>query len=110
MQTGEGHSMTIAFPPPRQQIQDRLDAGDRALARVMSANLRSLRTREMLISTGEPIDQIYRLTSGWMARSRLLSDGRQQIIMVFLPGDLLGLKTMLVDRQPDSIQCILRAT
>jgi hypothetical protein len=26
--------------------------------------------------------------------------------MVFLPGDLLGLKTMLLDRQPDSIQCL----
>ena len=30
--------------------------------------------------------------------------------MVFLPGDLLGLKTMLIDRQPDSIQSLGRAT
>lgn len=102
--------MRIAFPPPRAQIQDRLDAGDRALERAMQARSRNLRHREMLIATGEPHDQIYRLTSGWMTRSRTLSDGRQQIITVFLPGDLLGLKAMLLDRQPDSVQCIARAT
>ena len=102
--------MTLDFPPPRQQIEDRLEAGDRALGRVMPARFRTLRPRDTLIRTGEPHDEIYRLTSGWMCRSRVLSDGRQQIIMVFLPGDLLGLKTMLLDRQPDSIQCITRAT
>ena len=102
--------MTIAFPPPRATIQDRLSAGDGALGRVLSPRLRTLRPREILIPTGQPHDEIYRLTSGWLARSRILSDGRQQIIMVFLPGDLLGLKTMLVDRQSDSIQCIARAT
>jgi CRP/FNR family transcriptional regulator len=63
-----------------------------------------------VVRTGEPHHEIYRLTYGWLARSRTLSDGRQQIIMVFLPGDLLGLKTMLIDRQPDSIQCLTGAT
>lgn len=102
--------MPIDFPPPRNQIQDRLEAGDRALVRVMPAHARTLKPRETLIATGEPHNQIYRLQSGWMCRCRVLSDGRQQIIMVFLPGDLLGLKTMLLDRQPDSVQCLARAT
>ncbi len=102
--------MPIEFPPPREKIQDRLEVGDRALGRVMRPSVRSLRPREILIPTGQPHDEIYRLTSGWMARSRILSDGRQQIIMVFLPGDLLGLKAMLFDRQPDSVQCISGAT
>ncbi|MBV8888993.1 MAG: Crp/Fnr family transcriptional regulator [Alphaproteobacteria bacterium] len=75
----------------------------------MRGQLLGLRARDTLIQVAEPHDHIYRLTSGWMARSRLLSDGRQQIIMVFLPGDLLGLKTMLLDRQPDTIQCITPA-
>ena len=102
--------MTIEFPPPREEIQERLEAGDRALRRAMPAVTRTLRAREILIRTGERHDEIYRLTAGWMARSRLLSDGRQQLIMVFLPGDLLGLKAMLLDRQPDSIECLTRAT
>src|ERR671938_898632 len=102
--------MTIKFPPPREQLQDRLEAGDRALGRVMPTRMHTLVDHEILIPTGKPHGSIYRLKSGWMARSRVLSDGRQQIIMVFLPGDLLGLETMLLDRQPDSIQCIARAT
>ena len=102
--------MTIEFPPPREQIQDRLEAGDRALGRVMPTRMHTLAARDILISTGKPHGSIYRLKSGWMSRSRVLSDGRQQIIMVFLPGDLLGLKTMLLDRQPDSIQSLGRAT
>ncbi|MBV9859958.1 MAG: Crp/Fnr family transcriptional regulator [Alphaproteobacteria bacterium] len=102
--------MTIKFPPPREQIEDRLEAGDRAIGRAMPGRLRSLRQREILIPTGEPHDEIYRLHSGWLARFRLLTDGRQQIIMVFLPGDLLGLKTMLFDRQPDSIHSVTPAT
>ena len=101
--------MTIEFPPPREQLQNRLEAGDSALGRIMPAEFRTLRAREILIRTGERHDEIYRLTSGWMARSRVLSDGRQQILMVFLPGDLLGLKAMLFDRQPDSIECITPA-
>ncbi|MBV9827290.1 MAG: Crp/Fnr family transcriptional regulator [Alphaproteobacteria bacterium] len=102
--------MTIEFPPPRPQIQDRLEAGDVTLGRIMPARSRRMKAHEVLIKAGEPHGEIYRLTSGWLARSRTLSDGRQQIIMVFLPGDLLGLKTMLFDRQPDSIQCLAPAT
>src|SRR4051794_8839626 len=102
--------MTIEFPPPREQIHDRLEAGDRALGRVMPARMHTLAAREILIPTGKPHGSIYRLKSGWMSRSRVLSDGRPQIIMVFLPGDLLGLKTMLLERQPDSIHCLGRAT
>ena len=101
--------MPIEFPPPRGHIQGCLEAGDRALGRAMPAHFSTLRPREILIRTGEPLDEIYRLTSGWMARSRALPDGRQQIIMVFLPGDLLGLKAMLLDRQTDSIECITPA-
>jgi CRP-like cAMP-binding protein len=101
--------MTIKFPPPRDLIQNQLEAGDRALAAVMPARVRNLRPRETLVGTGERHDEIYRLASGWMVRSRTLPDGRQQIILVFLPGDLLGLKTMLLDRQPDSIQCLATA-
>jgi CRP/FNR family transcriptional regulator, anaerobic regulatory protein len=102
--------MTIEFPPPREQIQDRLEAGDSALGRIMPTRMHTLAAREILIPTGKPHSSIYRLKSGWLSRSRTLSDGRQQIIMVFLPGDLLGLKTMLIERQPDSVQCLGRAT
>ena len=35
--------------------------------------------------------------------------GRRQIIVVFLPGDLMGIKSMLLERQPDTIECLTDA-
>ena len=78
--------------------------------RALPAQLRTLAPRELLVRAGEPHDAIYRLASGWMARSRLLPDGRQQILTVFLPGDWIALKAMLLDRSTDSVECIATAT
>jgi hypothetical protein len=66
-------------PVRRELIQNRLEAGDRALNRVMPARIRTLAAREILILTGQAHGSIYRLKSGWMSRSRVLSEGRQQI-------------------------------
>ena len=60
----------------------------------------------MLVRTGEDSTAIYRLELGWVARTRKLCDSRRQIIFVFLPGDLMGVKSMLLERQPDSIECL----
>lgn len=49
---------------------------------------------------------VYRLRSGWAARSRTLSDGRRQLIALFLAGDLFGLKAIMLERQPDAIVCL----
>jgi len=49
---------------------------------------------------------VYLLQSGWVARSRFIETGRRQIIFVFLPGDLMGIKSMLIESQPDTIECL----
>jgi len=63
----------------------------------------------VLIRAGEESGTIYLLESGWVARARNIEDGRRQIVLVFLPGDLMGLKTMLLERQPDTIECLTDA-
>jgi CRP-like cAMP-binding protein len=46
--------------------------------------------------------------SGWLARTRILADGRKQIILIFLPSDICGLKCMYLPRQPDAIEGVKR--
>jgi CRP-like cAMP-binding protein len=49
------------------------------------------------------------LEAGWVARTRQIEDGRRQLIVVFLPGDLMGIKSMLLERQPNTIECLTDA-
>jgi CRP/FNR family transcriptional regulator len=46
--------------------------------------------RQQLFRSGDPIDSIFKVTSGIVAVSKLLPDGRRQILDFFLPGDLCG--------------------
>jgi CRP-like cAMP-binding protein len=68
------------------------------------------RKGDVLIRTGEESGTVYQLESGWVARTRLIEDGRRQIMSVFLAGDLMGLRTMLLTRQPDTIECLTDAS
>jgi CRP/FNR family transcriptional regulator len=46
--------------------------------------------REYLFRAGNPVGAVYKVTSGIVAESRTLADGRRQIIAFFLPGDICG--------------------
>jgi CRP-like cAMP-binding protein len=63
-----------------------------------------------IVLTGEEGGTVYRLSTGWLARTRTIEDGRRQIIMIFLPGDLVGVKNMLMREQPDTIECLTDVT
>jgi CRP/FNR family transcriptional regulator len=49
---------------------------------------------------------VYRLLRGWAGRARMLPDGRNQFILIFLPNDLFGIKSMFVNRHVDSVRAI----
>src|SRR5918998_4934688 len=98
----------IRYPLHRPELRDLLIHGDAALRRAMGPP--SLcRKGDALINTGGDSRTVYLLEHGWVARTRLIEDGRRQIIMVFLPGDLMGVKSMLLERQPDTIECLTDA-
>ena len=94
------------FPPPRQELVSRLLTGDKALDQAMRPNLRRFAKGSLLVKTGEEHQTVYRLLCGSAARVRSLEDGRRQIVSIFLPGDLLAVKAMLLDQQPDSVECL----
>src|SRR5260221_612822 len=78
------------FPLHRPEMLDALRRGDALIADAMGIQRKRFRKGDEIIRTGEPCDTVFRLESGWVARTRLLEDGRRSIIAVFLPGELLG--------------------
>ncbi len=46
--------------------------------------------RQYLFRAGGPVGAVFKVTSGIVAESRTLADGRRQIIAFFLPGDICG--------------------
>lgn len=53
---------------------------------------------------------VYAVDTGWLARSRTISDGRHQIMVIFLPGEFCGIKTIFMTHQPDAIEALTTAT
>jgi len=93
------------FPLHRPELRELLESGDKTLFDTMGPS--QLRDRgERLVREGEPSHAVYRIHSGWATRSRQLSGGKRQIIAIFLPGDLAGIKSLLLERQPDSVECV----
>jgi CRP-like cAMP-binding protein len=97
------------FPLHRPELLDLLRRGDALLTREMPQRMRFKKGAE-IIRTGEPCDTVYRLEAGWVARTRLLDDGRRSIITVFVPGELFGVKSLLLREQPDSIHALTNTT
>jgi len=98
------------FPAPRRELADRLREGDRILDAAMAKTEKVIPEGHVLVWRGEPQTAIYRLISGKIARVRSLEDGQRQIVCIFSPGDLLAVKAILLDRQPDNIEALSRAT
>ena len=55
------------------------------------ANLRRIETKEHVFREGDPRTQIFRIEEGAVALSKVLADGRRQIIDFAYPGDYIGL-------------------
>ncbi|WP_018861868.1 MULTISPECIES: Crp/Fnr family transcriptional regulator [unclassified Thioalkalivibrio] len=47
-----------------------------------------------LCAAGEEAERFYTLSSGWACAVRDLADGRRQVLDIFLPGQILGLREM----------------
>jgi len=58
----------------------------------------SLAANRDLIVAGERHAEIYIVHDGWLLRSRLLHDGRRQIVDFVLPGDIVGMEACLFGR------------
>jgi CRP/FNR family transcriptional regulator, anaerobic regulatory protein len=97
------------FPLHRPELLDSLRRGDARLAQEMPQRT-WFKKGDEIIRTGASCDTVFRLETGWAARTRLLEDGRRSMMTVFCPGELFGVKCFLLREQPDSIHALTTAT
>jgi len=93
----------------RPEVASTLNRGDEKIHGLMSGSGRALSAGHVLVRAGSEHDYIYRLRSGWACRNRAIADGRDQIILIFVPGDLFAVKSLFLTRHPDSIALLSSA-
>jgi CRP-like cAMP-binding protein len=94
------------FALHRPELQEALVRGEQKIYSLLAGSAQELRAQTRLIAANTDHPFVYRLVSGWAARNRTLADGRDQIILVFLPGDLFAVKSMFVTRHTDDVRLL----
>lgn len=93
----------------RPQLEGSLQRGDEKLKALMENSGRAAPAGHVLIRSDREHEYVYRLRSGWACRNRAIADGREQIILIFVPGDLFAVKSLFLTRHPDSVQLLSAA-
>ena len=97
------------FAIVRPQLKGSLQRGDEKLKALLKESGRSAPAGQVLIRAGSEHEYVYRLRSGWACRNRAIADGRDQIILIFVRGDVFAVKTLVLTRHPDSVQLLSAA-
>jgi CRP/FNR family transcriptional regulator len=103
---GSQMSDSARFALHRPEFLDALVRGEDKIAALMKESSSTFAAGTTLIEGNTEHMFVYRLLQGWACRTRLLADGRNQFILIFLPGDLFAVKSMFVTRHPDAVQAI----
>ena len=94
----------------RPEIVALLQRGKAELLAAMSPTPQLMQRGDILVQMEEPHEFVYAIESGWLSRSRTLSDGRRQIIVLFLPGEVCGIKTIFMTHQADAVEALTAAS
>ncbi|MEA3177651.1 MAG: family transcriptional regulator, anaerobic regulatory protein [Gammaproteobacteria bacterium] len=94
------------FALHRPEFLNPLLRGEDKIALIMRGTAFKVTAGTTLIEAGTDHAFVYRLLNGWVSRTRSLADGRNQFILIFLPGDLFAVKSMFVTRHPDAVKAI----
>jgi CRP-like cAMP-binding protein len=104
--TGKRMTDPAKFALHRPEFLNPLLRGEDKIAEIMRGTAFKVTAGTTLIEAGTDHAFVYRLLSGWVSRTRLLADGRNQFILIFLPEDLFAVKSMFVTRHPDAVKAI----
>lgn len=88
----------------------RLSAGERECLAAMQSPTRHVTGGTELVREGQTSHQAFILHSGWACCYKLLADGGRQIISFPLPGDFIGLRSVLLRTADHSFSAFTDAT
>jgi CRP/FNR family transcriptional regulator, anaerobic regulatory protein len=94
------------FALHRPELLRSLTEGERKIVAMMQPTAQRMRAGRILIHANAEHDYVYRLQTGWACRRRTTADGRDQFILVFLPGDLFAVKSLFLTAHTDDIQVL----
>jgi len=94
------HGRSMEWTPPLGRLQGLADIPEVDEQRLKDAmrRTRTVAARRDIWLEGEPIVCATMIVTGWACRTRLLADGRRQILGFLLPGDIVGMC-----RQPEPV-------
>jgi len=93
------------------KLSDELTIGRRTLNEVFHrSSPRALESGVPLAAASGPSEGIYRLRAGWAYQFRDWSTDRRIIVDVYLPGDVIGLDTILRTRRPEQVLTLTSGT
>jgi len=97
------------FALHRPEILSDLQRGERKIIDLMRNTAFVLPPGTALFEANGQNDSVYRLVDGWACRSCTLEDGRKQLILIFLPGDLLAIKSLFAKSFGDNARTLSAA-
>jgi len=96
-------SDSARFALHRPEFLDALVRGEVEIGSLLRGSSFALGPNQTLIEADTEHRFVYRMLEGWAGRVRRLPDGRNQFILIFLPGDLFAVKSMFITRHPDAV-------
>lgn len=105
---------TRSFPLPTSTIARKLDTHIAFLPED-KATLDSLEIRKRvftkgcdIVHEGQQLQNAYILCSGWACSYKLMRNGTRQVINFYVPGDLIGIRRLLLPNSDDNLCAITR--
>ena len=76
------------------------------LVQSLERDPREFRKDEIITAEGDPAKTIFTISSGWVASCRHLANGNRQILDVYLPGQIVGMRKIGFEQSMNSIVAI----
>jgi CRP-like cAMP-binding protein len=88
----------------RAYFEHALRRGEEKIASLMSGTAVRLNVGATLVPAGPAPSYVYRLLEGWAYSARELGDGREQVTLTFLPGELFPIACVFFGAQRNVIR------